>query len=1489
MRKGCIDPPEDQHYPLLLLLSTAKAMAIFCKLTPGLTVRTLGMGIAAAATIIPLPASAQIVPDTTLGGAASSIAPDSSVQGQLTDVITGGSAHGGNLFHSFLEFNVAEGQRVYFANPTGIDAILSRVTGPDPSTILGTLGVDGAADLFFMNPNGIVFGQNARLDISGGFHATTAAAIALGDEVFSAVAPGQSTLLSVSPSVLLETYLTPTSGDITAQGTLAAGNALTLAARQLDLQGAIAAAADVTLLATDTVTIRDTAEVPFVAFAGDDLQIQGNQLVDIFTLGHPDSGLYAYGDLTLRSANPVGGDAHYQAGGNFRVETLEGQLGQLQSPHDPVIRTLGDVSFESYLGASLHILAGGSVQVPGLIVITGPELGTGIEGTDFIVETVTLSDGETLVDINGAARPTLDIRAGVDPAVVSTPGSPNLPTGSVGFFEPDVLFGFLPVALPSLPVLDPPTADLRADITVGSIAFITATDFLDLLTGFVDPASLPSQLLAGDVLLTNQYQSNPALEGDITVSSTINDLIADLGFGGLLSVPSFTVQTGSIAAGGNLFIDAKNSLSLDGVLNTSAVPNNTGIFSGVGGRIHLLAAADVTLNPGAVLVSAGAPNGRTEIHSGGQLTINDGAIVSLTAGGGEGANLTLTAQQIDLINQDGVGAQTLIDLVGFFGVSSQLQALLEDLEGSSGIVATSFFGGQGGDLVIDTTALQITNNAPPTSTGNAGIATFGPGEVGDLTITADTIAITGNDPEAVFVPEPGRGLAFDIRDIPTGISTANLGSGQGGILTLNTQHLTISNRAGVTAGSVATTSSGGSGGEVRVQGADVIDLSGLAVLATGTLGPGAAGDLIIEDAGSITLRNGATIATDTVGSGDAGNITIEGDRLTVLSGSRIGAATGDQGDGGDITLTFAEQIILAGTSPVSPGEGVSSGLFTDAQGIAPAGNIVVTTPALQLSDGAAISASTIGPGTGGSIQVVADALQLEDSTITASSVGRGDAGDISLHINGPVTLIDSIIAAIAAPDSSLPGFEQGIFAGWATVGDVRIEGTDFGIAAPEGTQQALLTNTLTDNSLPSFELDTFLNLPPGTLSSLNPSSNPISEGAAIKTVFTAEAGEQVAFDWNFVTTEATPSPFFNDFAFVVLTTAETLADTGFPDGSGAGFTAAMADIENTGTLNAVAATGEQTFTAELPAAGTYELGIGVADVGDEQFTSGLLVDAVQLPAGSGSGGNVAIKAQSIDAVRSQITARSSGLGDAGSILLQVEDALTLENTDISTAAEQSTGGAIAVTADTIVLRADSDIRTNVSQGQGGGGDIELAADLILAFADSDILAFSADGAGGDITLNTPAFFGEGFQSSPQLTTQQELEALDGNGLVDINATGSIASGNISLPDVSFIENSLNELSAELVSTEALTAGSCIASASDAQGTFVVTGSEGLPQQPGEQTLSSFATGVVQSLPDVAASTTLQEAQGVYQLADGRLVLSHHCRWSETPAKEQPDL
>ena len=402
---------------------------------------------------------------------------------------------------------------MYFANPEGIESILSRVTGDNPSNIFGLLGVDGDADLFFLNPNGIVLGETRTFHIEGSFYGTTGSAIGLGDGAFSAVGMDGEQLLRVKPGVLLDAYLTENSGNIESRGQLSVQGDLALVGNALDLQGQVAAGGDLSLLGLNEVQLRDTAETPFIGFAGDDLLIQGNQQVDIVTLSHADSGLFSYSDMVLVSSSPVHGDAHYLSGGDFRVEALNGDAGTLKSPVDPIIRTLGDVVIGEYEGSSLHILAGGSVDI-GTATINAPDPGE--LGVDFLRETVTLSDG-TVVEIDGGTQPTLDIRAGVDPESIGTPPLPLRAGFGAGDEFDDT--GLSATAVPS-----------SANITIGD--------------GYINAPN-------GLILLTTQYQPNNNVKGGSILVMSENGIFGDgldaRGFGG---------------QGGAIYLDARSNIDV---------------------------------------------------------------------------------------------------------------------------------------------------------------------------------------------------------------------------------------------------------------------------------------------------------------------------------------------------------------------------------------------------------------------------------------------------------------------------------------------------------------------------------------------------------------------------------------------------------------------------------------------------------------------------------------------------------------------------------------------------------------------------------------------------------------------------------------------------------------------------------------------------------------------------------------------------------------
>jgi filamentous hemagglutinin family protein len=119
--------------------------------------------------------------------------------------ITGGLNRGQTLFHSFKDFSIPTGGAANFNNPAGTRDIISRVTGNLFSDINGTLNSNGA-NFLLINPNGVVFGPNAKLNVGKAFAASTASGVDLidgqGRQVTFGTNPnGDTPLLTINPNV----------------------------------------------------------------------------------------------------------------------------------------------------------------------------------------------------------------------------------------------------------------------------------------------------------------------------------------------------------------------------------------------------------------------------------------------------------------------------------------------------------------------------------------------------------------------------------------------------------------------------------------------------------------------------------------------------------------------------------------------------------------------------------------------------------------------------------------------------------------------------------------------------------------------------------------------------------------------------------------------------------------------------------------------------------------------------------------------------------------------------------------------------------------------------------------------------------------------------------------------------------------------------------------------------------------------------------------
>jgi hypothetical protein len=193
------------------------------------------------------------------------------------------------------------------------------------------------------------------------------------------------------------------------------------------------------------------------------------------------------------------------------------------------------------------------------------------------------------------------------------------------------------------------------------------------------------------------------------------------------------------------------------------------------------------------------------------------------------------------------------------------------------------------------------------------------------------------------------------------------------------------------------------------------------------------------------------------------------------------------------------------------------------------------------------------------------------------------------------------------------GFETGDFTGWTTLGETSIETSAFGSGPTQGTSQASLSTA--GAAFAGSIIEEFLGLEIGSLTNFGipldpfrlPNGDPFpggvaTQGSAIRQTFTANAGDILTFDWNFLTNETALFPPLNDFSFVSISSLQDLA--GALDQRFQPVISPMTQLFQE--------TGFQPFSFTIPTTGTYTLGIGVTDWRDTTKDSVLLVDNVQI-------------------------------------------------------------------------------------------------------------------------------------------------------------------------------------------------------------------------------------------------------------------------------------
>ncbi|AOW99005.1 hypothetical protein BJP34_05700 [Moorena producens PAL-8-15-08-1] len=594
----------------------------------------------------------QITPDNTLGKVSSVVTPNVNVNGNLADLIEGGAIRDSNLFHSFSDFNVAEFGRVYFGLPAGIANILSRVTGGNISNILGTLGVLGNANLFVINPNGIVFGPNSRLDVGGSFFGSTADSVLFDDgTVFSAKNPNGKPLLTINIPSGLQYGSNP--GSITNQSrefqvpdgqtigliggeVTIPGGALWAFNGRIEL-GSVGSNGVVKLTPTDTsfvldyspvqefqdISLSDGAFVTTSGEGGGSMQVQGANV----SLRDRSRVLAS----TLRSQNGGGivveaSQLSLEGGSQINTNVLgSGQGGKLTVDASESVRVIG-VSADGTLsalraqvfpgatgnGGNLNITTGQLMVSDGAVVSAGT-FGEG-DGGDLTVnaDSRVLLIGTTADGRFGSGLFTATQRAG-------KAGELNITTGQL------MVSDGAQVSAGTFGLGDGGSLSVNASSSVQVIG-----------------TSANGQFSSG--LFTATQRAGKAGELNITTGQL---MVSD---GAQVSAGTF-----GLGDGGNLTVDASSSVQLIG--RSADGRFGSGLFTATQGTGN---AGDLKISSEQLIVSDGARVSARSLEQGSSagtvdinadsIFLNNNGIITAETGGDKG-NITLSSRDIRLLNK----------------------------------------------------------------------------------------------------------------------------------------------------------------------------------------------------------------------------------------------------------------------------------------------------------------------------------------------------------------------------------------------------------------------------------------------------------------------------------------------------------------------------------------------------------------------------------------------------------------------------------------------------------------------------------------------------------------------------------------------------------------------------------------------------------------------------------------------------------------------
>jgi filamentous hemagglutinin family protein len=633
------------------------------------------------------PANGEILPDNTLGAETSTVTNLPLNNSSGLGLIDGGALRGNNLFHSFSKFNINEAQSVYFINPAGVTNILTRVTGGSASNILGTLGVGGNANLFLINPSGIIFGSNAQLDIQGSFVGTTAGAVKFGVQgSFSASNPETPGLLTINPSALLFNQINPQ--PIVSQATLTnQGASLMLVGGDVKLD--------------EGKLVSQAGRIEIGAFQSGSVGLNQNTLQ--LDVGND----VLRGDIFIGNSSEV--DLTSENGGNISIYARNLDI----SNSFILAKIPEEVSIDSNIGAKIDINATGNVKLNNGAVsnTVGIEFDSTSRGNggdiSISANSISLNEGSLIstlvlgkgnagdinlnianeIDLNNSQISSYLLPGGTGKAgnITTTSGSVFLKNGS---------------GIGSSPFLSQGNS---GNVNINA---------RDIVIDGENAEGTPSRIVSTNLLSQGKG-------GDININTTSLFLLN----GGIISSGNLF----GIGDGGNINITAHDSVVLDGVGDFVLATNNDG-------NVRNKSGIDTS-----VTIRAEGKGGNININTGSLLVKNGGILNSSTQGKGDAGNIFINASKQVLFDGqskygDRSGAATAVTNTGEGrGGNISIAADTFAIQNTAGIFSSTLGkGGNSGDITINTRGdINFTNN------GTLSTATFGLGNAGKVSIKSD--------------------------------------------------------------------------------------------------------------------------------------------------------------------------------------------------------------------------------------------------------------------------------------------------------------------------------------------------------------------------------------------------------------------------------------------------------------------------------------------------------------------------------------------------------------------------------------------------------------------------------------------------------------------------------------------------------------------------------------------------------------------------------